>query len=243
MGFAIATVRVAARDAAEAVGWKHPKRLWVSGPIYFVALVILWLAGRQAQVIDAALWLLASVVLAASLVFMPVFFVRLAFINPNSVARKAKQRIRLIEKERDDLRTDRSQSITRLQSISASMRGLPQRRNMDHGLVDAATIAGKLMTDAMGYGLFDGDEFVELRQVIDSSLKGEFAYQQASSLVGSTRPPPDWHAFVNAIQWHRTQQKKPHISFCKAKVLEGCEWVSDCIDEVVNRQEPLDPGR
>ncbi len=239
MGFAKATVRVAASDAAQLVGWQHPRRLWVSGPIYIVALIILWLAGRQSQVIGAVMWLLASVVLAASLVFVPVFFFRLVFINPTSVARKAKQRIRMVEKERDDLRTDRSESITRLQSISASIRSLPQRRNMDHGLVDAATIAGKLMTDAMGYGLFDADEFVELRQVIDASLKGEFTYQRASSLVGSIRPAPHWHAFGNAIQWHRTQQKKPHISFCKAKFLEGCEWISDCIDEVVNRQEPL----
>ena len=83
MGFAKATVRVAARDAAQLVGWQHPRRLWVSGPIYIVALIILWLAGRQSQAIGAVMWLVASVVLAASLVFVPVFFFRLVFINLN----------------------------------------------------------------------------------------------------------------------------------------------------------------
>lgn len=239
MGFVKASIQIAARDAAELVGWKHPKRLRISVPIYLLSLFFLWLMGQQQQVIDTVIWLLVSLVLASFIVFVPVFFVRLAFCNPVAIASVAKQRIRQSEKERDALKTEQLQSVTRLQSISTSIRSLPQRRDIDrgHGLIDAATIAGKLMTDAMDCGLFAGDEFVELRKVIDASLKGDFIYQRTPTLSDTIRPPAHWHAFNSAIEWQRTQQRKPHISFCKDKFIEGCEWVSDCTDEVVNRLE------
>lgn len=114
------------------------------------------------------------------------------------------------------------------------------------GLVNAATLAGRLMLEAMACGLFDGPQWLGLRHVVEMATRGELEHQLAHlpgtrDERGSLSPAPGFHAFLNGCVWIWRCGNEPTGEFDRSFVCRGCALLIKHIQTQLKRLEKPTP--
>ena len=192
-----------------------------------------WIEWMKAPLFRSSLVLLGFVIIVAALVF-PV----LAAVFEWRVPWEKRQPDIQSEGEPNPSRSLQDDEVNELQAIYDSMTTLTQRYPAETMLFDLATMSGKMMLREMKVGLFSDDRNLEVRELIDASLRGELNYQlgQQSPREGIQVPPPPWHAFMNVAQWKDRVDNRPHRSFGPEKVLHCLAWISSLVDDEITRR-------
>ena len=118
-----------------------------------------------------------------------------------------------------------------LSALVVEIRKLPTRiKSGELSDIDATSLAGRFLEEAIGAGLFEGVEWVELREIIDLAKSDKLA-NQLSRPPSMVSPPPTWHAFVNAVVYLMRRNGKEPPKFDLAFVEYGCGVVGELMQD------------